>query len=131
MIDDPYGPAIVLPELQCIVASQETEAGCVSINNKRKDAGEVFIIISMFCNISLGLSQFDIHLIDLAQDTDRQSSVEEDKISSSSGRIRLLGTRLKPVLKSWDRSSGPYIIGLTGGSASGKSSVGRRFVGKF
>ena len=45
MIDDPYGPAIVLPEIQCIVASQETEAGCVSINKKRKDAGGMIVIL--------------------------------------------------------------------------------------
>jgi len=111
MIDDPFGPAITLPEIQCIVASQETETGCVKINEKRQAAG---------------LSQLDIELIDLAEDADRQLSIEEEKISSSSGRIRLLGTRLRPALRPWDREAGPYIIGLTGGSASGKSSVGRR-----
>ena len=111
MIDDPFGPAITLPEIQCIVASQETETGCVKINEKRQEAG---------------LSQLDIELIDLAEDADRQLSIEEEKISSSSGRIRLLGTRLRPALRPWDREAGPYIIGLTGGSASGKSSVGRR-----
>jgi len=111
MIDDPFGPAITLPEIQCIVASLETEAGCVKINEKRQEAG---------------LSQLDIELIDLAEDTDRQLSIEEEKISSSSGRIRLLGTRLRPALRPWDPEAGPYIIGLTGGSASGKSSVARR-----
>lgn len=111
MITDPFGPAIVLPELQCIVASQETERGCVAINEKRREAG---------------LNSLDIHLIDLAQDDNRQSSVEEEKISSSSGRMRLLGTRLRPAMRSWERGEGPYMIGLTGGSASGKSSVGRR-----
>ena len=111
MITDPFGPAIVLPELQCIVASQETEKGCVAINEKRREAG---------------LNSLDIHLIDLAQDDNRQSSVEEEKISSSSGRMRLLGTRLRPAMRTWDREEGPYMIGLTGGSASGKSSVGRK-----
>jgi len=110
VITDPFGPAIVLPEIQCIVASQETEAGCISINDKRREAD---------------LKELDIHLIDLAQDNYKQSSVEEDKISSSSGRIRLLGSRLSPALREWDKS-GPYIIGLTGGSASGKSSVGKK-----
>ena len=47
MIDDPYGPAIVLPEIQCIVASQETEAGCVSINKKRKEAGGLLVIVTL------------------------------------------------------------------------------------
>jgi len=34
---------------------------------------------------------------------------------------------LKDASKEWDPSKGPYLIGLTGGSASGKSSVGKRF----
>ena len=72
------------------------------------------------------MSELDIYLIQLTQDSERQFSVEEEKISSSSGRIRLLGTRLSPGLREWIRDSGPYIIGLTGGSASGKSSVGKK-----
>ena len=77
-----------------------------------------------------GLPELDIHLIELAEDTERQLRVEEDKISSSSARIRLLGTRLRPPRRAWARDQGPYIIGLTGGSASGKSSVGRRVAGR-
>ena len=46
--------------------------------------------------------------------------VEETKISSSNKRIRLLGEQLKEPLKD---VSLPYIIGLTGGSASGKSRI--------
>ena len=38
----------------------------------------------------------------------------------------MLGTRLKPALRQWNRTTGPYLIGLTGGSASGKSSVAKR-----
>lgn len=38
---------------------------------------------------------------------------EEKKISSSTGRIRLLGTLLKPVIKK-DIPDKPYVIGLTG-----------------
>ena len=61
---------------------------------------------------------------------DKKAGVEEEKISSSSGRIRLLGSNLRPArTDSWDRESGPYLIGLTGGSASGKSSVGARMAG--
>ena len=56
----------------------------------------------------------------------RQGDYEECKISSSSMRSRLLGKRLRPTGRAWDRSTGPFIIGLTGGSSSGKSSVGRR-----
>ena len=48
--------------------------------------------------------------------------LEETKISSSNKRIRLLGECLRPPLKV---VSHPYIIGLTGGSASGKSNIAR------
>ena len=110
-IPDPFGPSIVLPELQCIVGSQETERGCQAVNARRAEAG---------------LAQLDTVLINMAEDAGRLEGVEEEKISSSSGRIRLLGSRLQPPLRSWQRDSGPYLLGLTGGSASGKTSVGRR-----
>ena len=110
-IPDPFGPSIVLPELQCIVGSQETERGCQAVNARRAEAG---------------LAQLDTVLINMAEDAGRLEGVEEQKISSSSGRIRLLGSRLQPALRSWQRDSGPYLLGLTGGSASGKTSVGRR-----
>jgi len=113
-IHEPFGPAIVLPELECIVGSQETEKGCVAINMKRKE---------------LGMEELDIHLIELVQDLSREEKFEEEKVSSSTGRIRLLGTRLAQQLQSWDRAAGPYVVGLTGGSASGKSSVARRMAG--
>jgi len=111
-IQDPFGPAIVDPLLECIVGSQETEKGCLAINQKRKEKG---------------LSELDIHCIELVEDTDRHGDYEEEKVSSSSARTRLLGLRLKDARKEWDSSKGPYLIGLTGGSASGKSSVGKRF----
>jgi phosphopantetheine adenylyltransferase/dephospho-CoA kinase len=113
-IQEPFGPAIVLPELECIVGSEETERGCLAINDKRRE---------------LGMNELDILLIELVEDKGRQLEFEEEKVSSSTGRIRLLGSRLAPALRSWDKSGGPYVIGLTGGSASGKSSVGRRMAG--
>ena len=65
----------------------------------------------------------EVILINLVDDTCGQvSMVEETKISSSNKRIRLLGEQLKAPLKD---VSLPYIIGLTGGSASGKSSIAR------
>ena len=48
-IDDPYGPAITGADMQCIVASSETEAGCVRINEKRREAGECSALIFLFC----------------------------------------------------------------------------------
>ena len=50
-IDDPFGPAITGADMQCIVASSETEAGCVRINEKRKEAGgcAAIIFLVLFC----------------------------------------------------------------------------------
>jgi len=110
-IQDPFGPSIVDGQLQCIVGSQETEKGCHAVNEKRRERD---------------LSILDVHCIPLVQDDQKQADYEEDKISSSSMRTRLLGHRLRGAYKQWDKSKGAYIIGLTGGSASGKSSVGRR-----
>ena len=50
-IDDPYGPAITGADMQCIVASSETEAGCVRINEKRREAGECAIIFLLDSSI--------------------------------------------------------------------------------
>ena len=67
----------------------------------------------------------DVHLIHIIE-ADEKRQEEEAKVSSSTTRLRMLGTRLKPALRQWDRKTGPYLIGLTGGSASGKSSVAKR-----
>ena len=112
-INDIYGPAGVVPQLECIVGSLETEKGCVAINKRRKENG---------------LKELDVHLISIIEAEEKRQE-EEEKVSSSTTRLRLLGTRLKPALREWDRSTGPYLIGLTGGSASGKSSVAKRLSG--
>jgi len=105
-ISDPFGPAIKDESLTCIVGSQETKRGCEKINEIRKDKK---------------FSELEIILINLVDDTCHEvSMVEETKISSSNKRIRLLGEQLKEPLKD---VSLPYIIGLTGGSASGKSRI--------
>lgn len=110
-IQDPFGPAIVDPTLECIVGSSETVKGCMAVNEKRKERG---------------MSELDVHIIELVQDAHREGDHEEAKVSSSSLRARFLGHRLRGATSPWDRTKGPYIIGLTGGSASGKSSVGQR-----
>jgi len=112
-ISDPFGPAITIPELRCIVGSQETERGCIAINQRRKEKG---------------MEELDVHLIHIIEAEGKRQE-EEVKVSSSTTRLRMLGTRLKPALRQWDRGTGPYLIGLTGGSASGKSSVAKRMSG--
>lgn len=48
---------------------------------------------------------------------------EELKISSSSSRMRILGTLLKPIEENKNIPVRPYVIGLTGVIGGGKSSI--------
>ncbi|XP_043910643.1 bifunctional coenzyme A synthase [Protopterus annectens] len=111
---DPYGPSIIDPDLKCIVISKETQRGGDAVNRKR---------------LENGLTQLKIHALDLIQDSHRSAVQEEEKISSSSLRSRLLGTLLAPPQVKTTLPSRPYVIGLTGGSGSGKSSVANRLRG--
>ncbi|XP_071628554.1 bifunctional coenzyme A synthase isoform X1 [Temnothorax longispinosus] len=107
-INDMYGPTKEDPTLEMIVVSQETKRGGDKVNELRAQKN---------------LSKLDIYTVELAIDEARNKS-EEAKISSSNHRIRLLGTRLRAPREG--RSLQPYIIGLTGGIASGKSSVAEK-----
>ncbi|NXE55946.1 COASY synthase, partial [Casuarius casuarius] len=106
---DPYGPAITDPELQCLVVSEETRKGGEAVNKKR---------------LENGLSELALYEILLLKDPYRSEN-EEEKISSSSLRQRLLGTLLQPPRKDPALPSRPYVIGLTGGTGSGKTSIAK------
>ncbi|XP_056306323.1 bifunctional coenzyme A synthase isoform X2 [Danio aesculapii] len=108
-LSDPFGPSITEPELQCIVVSEETRKGGEAVNKRR---------------VQNGLAELVLYEIPLLKDAHR-ADIEEEKISSSSLRTRLLGTLLKPPSEP-DLPLCPYVIGLTGGSGSGKSSIARR-----
>ena len=111
-ISDPFGPSISDPAISCIVVSQETIKGGEKINQIRREKGMV---------------ELKIIVIDLIAEKSKESSNEDDKISSSSARMRLLGTLIKEPtneqLKYNPSDCQPYLIGLTGGIASGKSSI--------
>ncbi|XP_033963471.1 bifunctional coenzyme A synthase [Pseudochaenichthys georgianus] len=109
-LDDPYGVSVVDPLLQCIVVSEETRKGGEAVNKKR---------------IENGLPALVLHEIQLLKDA-HHTETEEEKISSSSLRSRLLGTLLTPPKDTSHLAPLPYVIGLTGGSGSGKSSIARR-----
>ncbi|NP_001086140.1 Coenzyme A synthase L homeolog precursor [Xenopus laevis] len=109
-ISDPYGPSITDPDLKCIVVSEETQKGGLSVNRKRQE--------NELCELA-------IHEIKLVKDA-RHAENEEEKISSSSFRNRLLGTLLRPLKVNSSIPARPYVIGLTGGSGSGKSSIAKR-----
>ncbi|XP_036613318.1 bifunctional coenzyme A synthase isoform X2 [Trichosurus vulpecula] len=70
----------------------------------------------------VGIEELALYQILLLKNPDHSES-EEDKVSSSSFRQRLLGTLLQPPSKRPDLPSNVYVVGLTGLSGSGKSSV--------
>ncbi|XP_068161253.1 bifunctional coenzyme A synthase [Antennarius striatus] len=109
-LDDPFGVSVVDPLLQCIVVSEETRKGGEAVNRKR---------------LENGLQPLVVHVMQLLKD-DHHTIPEEEKISSSSLRSRLLGTLLTPPKDSPHLPLLPYVIGLTGGSGSGKSSISRQ-----
>ncbi|XP_029383777.1 bifunctional coenzyme A synthase [Echeneis naucrates] len=109
-LNDPFGVSVVDPELQCIVVSEETRKGGEAVNKKR---------------IENGLPVLVLHEIQLLKDA-HHTDTEEEKISSSSLRSRLLGTLLTPPKDTSHLPLVPYVIGLTGGSGSGKSSITRQ-----
>lgn len=109
-LDDPFGVSVVDPLLQCIVVSEETRKGGEAVNKKR---------------IENGLPALVLHEIQLLKDA-HHTETEEEKISSSSLRSRLLGTLLKLPKDTSHLAPLPYVIGLTGGSGSGKSSIARQ-----
>ncbi|XP_071319737.1 bifunctional coenzyme A synthase [Trachinotus anak] len=109
-LDDPFGVSVVDPLLECIVVSEETRKGGEAVNKKR---------------IENGLPVLVLHEIQLLKDA-HHTETEEEKISSSSLRSRLLGTLLTPPKDTSHLPPIPYVIGLTGGSGSGKSSIARQ-----
>jgi phosphopantetheine adenylyltransferase/dephospho-CoA kinase len=113
-ISDPYGPAITDEELECIVVSQETIKGGQKINEIRAQRN---------------FKPLDIIIVELLNEYNKESDLEEMKISSSSLRMRKLGSILKEPQINKDLPKKPYIIGLTGGIASGKSSIAEKLRG--
>lgn len=109
-LDDPFGVSVTDPLLKCIVVSEETRKGGEAVNKKR---------------IENGLPALVLHEIQLLKDA-HHTETEEEKISSSSLRSRLLGTLLKPPKDTSHLPLLPYVIGLTGGSGSGKTSIAKR-----
>ncbi|XP_076008100.1 bifunctional coenzyme A synthase [Genypterus blacodes] len=108
-LDDPFGSSVCDPLLECIVVSEETRRGGEAVNKRR---------------LQNGLQPLVLHEIQLLKDVHR-TEAEEEKISSSSLRSRLLGTPINPLKDSSHLPPLPYVIGLTGCSSSGKSSISR------
>ena len=90
-----------------MIVSEETKKNGELINQKR---------------IENNLPPLEIHIINIVSDVFFENDGDESKVSSSNQRRRLLGTLLKEPIKPYD-SLKPYVIGLTGGLASGKSAI--------
>lgn len=73
-----------------------------------------------------GLNKLKIRCIDLVElETDEEG--KETKVSSSNKRIDVLGTRVREPQPKSNLPNYPYIIGLVGGIASGKSVMSKYF----
>ncbi|CAF4961884.1 unnamed protein product [Rotaria sp. Silwood1] len=108
-IEDPCGPSATMADLNCIIVTDETQQGALQVNKERQQNG---------------LSQLAVHVIPMVP-ADNNNQDGDNKLSSTSLRRQMLSILLKPPLKSAE-SNRPYVIGLTGGIGSGKSSIARR-----
>ncbi|KAL4834776.1 hypothetical protein H8958_009447 [Nasalis larvatus] len=110
---DPYGPAGSDPSLEFLVVSEETYRGGMAVNRFR---------------LENDLEELALYQIQLLKDI-KHTENEEDKVSSSSFRQRMLGNLLRPPYERPELPTCLYVIGLTGISGSGKSSIAQRLKG--
>uniref|UniRef100_A0A0A1XAQ6 Bifunctional coenzyme A synthase n=1 Tax=Zeugodacus cucurbitae TaxID=28588 RepID=A0A0A1XAQ6_ZEUCU len=114
-INDPFGPTQTDPNMDLIVVSAETLKGGHKVNEIRAKKN---------------LRPLEIYCIELVESSDLGGGPKERKMSSSNTRIDLLGTRLRQPEARPNLCDKPYIIGLTGGIASGKSIMCDRLLKK-
>ncbi|CAI2308972.1 unnamed protein product [Caenorhabditis sp. 36 PRJEB53466] len=107
-IIDPFGPSTRIEDLEAIVVSRETVKGADAVNKKRGEKG---------------MTHLDVIIVELVEGND--AILNETKISSSSRRRADLGKLVRPTLVVPRDPGRPYIMGLTGGIASGKSHIGK------
>ncbi|CAM6097620.1 unnamed protein product [Calypogeia fissa] len=96
------------PHLDCIVVNQYTKEGALAFNN---------------CRLGMGLSPLKVVVVEIVHD----EATKGPKFSSSSFRRQSLGTFIQREkgerLLGGPLVTGPYMVGLTGGIAAGKSYV--------
>ena len=112
-ISDPIGPSGTDPNLEVLVVSRETAGAVDFINNARSERG---------------LNELKSYCVDLVVPNEAS-----EKLSSSNRRKDMLGELVNrndiPWLRRYDKTSSltanklPYVIGLTGGICSGKSTI--------
>ena len=110
-IYDMYGPTRTERDYECLIVSEETVKGGRMVNEERARHS---------------LPPMDVHVVELMNEEDLETADEDDerKVSSSNMRKRLLGTLLRePRQRAAEDAKWPYVVGLTGGLASGKSTI--------
>lgn len=110
-IQDPFGPTATDPDLDLIVVSAETMKGGEKINEIRR---------------AKNFRELEIHSIPLVE-IKQVLKEKEKKVSSSNQRMDMLGSQFKEPFPRPNLLPRPYIIGLIGGIASGKSKMTERF----
>lgn len=110
-IQDPFGPTATDPDLDLIVVSSETIKGGQMVNNIRREKN--------FRDLDI----YSIPLVEIKQVLEEK----EKKVSSSNQRMDILGSQFKEPFPRANLPFRPYIIGLLGGIASGKSKMTERF----
>lgn len=82
-------------------------------------------------HITQGLTELAIHTIQIVERTNDSNLAQEDKLSSSDIRRGMMGSYRHTETKTLRYTGeGPYLIGLTGGIASGKSAILKRLAKK-
>ncbi|CAH8555636.1 unnamed protein product [Schistosoma intercalatum] len=118
-LSDKFGPPGNSAEFDCIVASSDSLDNCEKLNELRRANGFKPLkieVINFICSAKIS-NEYKAYPFDLS----------DLKLCSSKLRFNELGSLLKPVNNiTVNNSCSPYLIGLTGPSGSGKSSLARR-----
>jgi phosphopantetheine adenylyltransferase / dephospho-CoA kinase len=110
-IQDPFGPTVTDPDFDLIVVSSETLKGGEMINKIRREKN--------FRDLEI----YSIPLVEIKE----VLKEKEKKVSSSNQRMDILGSQFKEPFPRPNLPARPYIIGMIGGIASGKSKMTERF----
>lgn len=110
-IEDCFGPTKNDPKLDLLVVSPETMKGGQKVNELRR---------------ANNLKELEVYVIPLMEIKEIIEE-KESKVSSSNQRMDILGSKFKEPHPRPNLPKIPYIIGLIGGIASGKSKMTERF----
>ncbi|GJP47617.1 hypothetical protein CLOM_g6799 [Closterium sp. NIES-68] len=128
------------PSLDCIVVSEETVGGSAAINKARAANGIALLHVVVASTVPaptavLPIPSTTATTTNTSSTSSSTLAADVSKLSSSTLREQCLGTFLPPPSEQSSKrqrrqhkgrlQTGPYLVGLTGGIASGKSTVAR------